>query len=816
MSPSQFQRLRSAFGRIVEKSPSSRELDLVSDSDPAIRQHLGELLNNYRADDPLLDWAVASDAILPPGPLFHEGQILASRFRIVRFLGRGGMGEVYEAVDTTLHDRPVAIKTISGEIRHNPDAHRRFLREVELAQRVTHPNICRIHDIYKHAGLDPATGGEFLTYFLSMQLLLGETLSEYVSRRGPLPFLEALPLLRQLADALAAAHSAGVIHRDFKPANVILLDSSGSLRPMITDFGVAVLEDRSLEADGDHRFSVYTRAGTPGYAAPEQIDRGRITAAVDTYALGVVALEMLTGQTRDLSPETLTSVQRAAIDRCLSSDPYDRFSSPAKFVHALTGDPLPLQAESRILSRRTLLGVLASSAAGLGAVLATRRLFVTRLASLSILPFEGRRDAADLLGFQEELVRVFLKSRKIRIIAAYSTASLPPPFNYHQLSAMLPADAFLTGVLTSTGVLVKLIRKTGSLIWQQNFNRNQPAYQLHRQIQSAVVDFVDPDERDSLMQSSYEPTQDGYLAYIHARSYLNRHSTEDIQQAELFFREAIRHDASFANAWAGLAYTLLVTPEMVEARIAAEKALDLDRKCAEAYLVKGMILHRGDWNWNGGVTALRQALELEPYNAKAHQWFAGILSDLGQFDRAIPELKMAADMDPISYNVQIALGIGLLCARKYDAAIETLNQGIAMAREAHAETARPYPYLGACWLMKGEKEKALQYCRHAVSLEPRDPVINCHFVFAAGMAGSVFEARAVLVRLLQFPDSASHPFFIAVAHLGIGDREGALDYLERAVQVKDSDVVTLKSSVYMDSLRSEPRYLALLQKMGLA
>ena len=821
MTPSQFQKLRSAFGRIVEKPPAGLGVDPLHSEFPAsltLQRRLDELVGNYRTDDPLFDWAVGSPGNVPPAPLFHEGQILASRFRVVRFLGRGGMGEVYEALDTTLRDRPVAIKTISGEIRHNPDAARRFHREVELAQRVTHPNICRIHDVYKHACPDPATGGEYLTHFLSMQLLVGESLAGYLAERGPLSTPEALHLLGQLAAALAAAHSAGVIHRDFKPANVILIDNRGSLRPVITDFGVAVLDDRSLDAEGDQRFGPYTGAGTPGYAAPEQKDHGRVTAAVDTYALGVVALEMLTGQTRDLSVKGLNSIQRAAIARCQSSDPSNRFAGPSEFVRALAGDPLPMQGANRILSRRTLFGVFASSAAALGAVLVTRKQFFapSNISSLSILPFEGDKGVSPLPGFQEELIRVFLKSRKLRIIAAYSTASLVPPFNYQQLSSLLPADAFLTGVLTSTDVLVKLVRKSGSLLWQQKFDRSRPTYDLHREIQTAVVGFVDAGESDTLLQSSYLPTQDAYLAYINARSFLTRQSEGDIKQAELFFREAIHHDGDFANAWAGLSYTLQVAPKMTEARVAADRALALDDKCAEAYLVKGLVLQRGDWNWNGAVSAFGKALELETYNAHAHQWFGGILSDLGQPERAIPELNTAVDLDPISFNARMALGIGLLYSRDYDAAIGQLNQGISMARESRAETGRPYPYLGACWLMKGEKEKALQYYRHAVSIQPADVIVSCHYVFGAGMAGHLAEARAALDRLLESPDADSLPFHLAVAHLGVGERNRALEYLEHAVAVRDSEVVTLKSNIYMDPLRSDPRYRVLVDKMGLS
>ncbi len=781
------------------------------------------ILRNHRSEDPLLDWAAAPPSHTPSAPLFHEGQILASRFRIVRFLGRGGMGEVYEAVDTTLHHRPVAIKTISGEIRHNPHASRRFLREVELAQRVTHPNICRIHDVYQHACTDAATGDEHLTQFLTMQLLIGETLSEYVVERGSLPEDEALHLLRQLADALAAAHAAGVIHRDFKPGNVILTSDPAGLRPVITDFGVAVLTDRSIDADSDQLLSDYTRAGTPEYASPEQIDGGRVTAATDIYALGVVALEMLTGQTLDRSLTSLSPVQRAALARCLSSDPATRFDSPGAFVRALAEEPLQPAGSSPvlspkpspILSRRNLFGAFLGTGATLTAVLIGRKLFLAnrRISSLSILGFSGENGVSPMPGFREEMVRFFLQFKKVRVIAPDSAESLTPPFDYAKVAKLLPSDAFLTGIISPADVLVTLVRRDGSVIWQQRFDRSRSAYTLHHEVQSAVLQAIDPEEAESLSEASHMPSQEGYLAYISARSYLTRHTDPDLLAAKGLFNEAIRHDASFAPAWAGLAYTLFATRHMGEARVAADHAIALDKQCAEAYLVKGIVAQRGDWNWVEAEKALNRALELEPNSARGHQWLGGLLSDLGQTGRALKELNIAVELDPMSFNVRIALGICLLNARQFDLAIDRLSEAIAMSRSANVETARPHPYLGTCWLLKGHKKKALSCYQRALDLEPSDFATNAFFVFGAAQCGRFLQARAVLEKLLRSPGAAQNSYYLAVAFLGLGDRDRAFAYLDDAVATRDSDAVLVRSSIYLAPLRTDPRYPAILRKM---
>jgi serine/threonine protein kinase/tetratricopeptide (TPR) repeat protein len=817
--PSQWRRLRSAFAKIVEDPSASGRMQRIAEigPTPSMQENLVGLLNNYRSEDPLFDWAGISAGNAGAAPLFQEGQVLSSRFRVVRFLGRGGMGEVYEAQDTTLSNRPVAIKTLSAEIRYRPEAARRFFREVELAQRVTHPNICRIHDIYHHSFLDPVTGAEHQTHFLAMQLLRGETLAEYLAKRERLPISEALELLRQLAGALEAAHSAGVIHRDFKPGNVILVDRQGALRPVITDFGLASLIDLTQEGDGDQKLAGYTRAGTPEYAPTEQIEGGRVTAAADTFALGVVALELLTGQTRDRSPKDLTGTQRSALERCLSEDPAARFSSPSEFVHALAGDRVLFQDSNRILTRRGLVIGAVSAAGATALTILARNEFPSGsgISTLSILPFDGDTGLAAMPGFREELIRVFLKSRKLRLIAPYSTASLKPPFDFQKIARLLQADGFLTGVISSSDVLVKLIRKSGSLLWQKHFPRTSTDFTLHREIQAAVLSEVDAGEVRSLTKSSYAPSRDGYMAYVNGRSALTRHNADDLIKAEALFQEAIHHDAGFAPAWAGLAYTRLIANRLPAARSAADQAIALDGQSAEAYLVKGLVLQRADWKWDDAERAFQQALGYEPYNGRAHQWYGGLLSDLGRAERARGELEMAVELDPISFNSQITLGICLVHARQFDEAIGHLEKGIAMARESGCETARPYPFLGACWLMKGDREKAFQYYLQAARMETRSPVIQSHFVFGAARCGRLAEAKNAFDQLLELPDAQVHPFYLALAFLGMGDRKRAFDYLNLAIENRDSDVVLLKTHLYLDSLRPDPLYKSIVEKLGL-
>lgn len=295
----------------------------------------------------LVGTPVAASAPAPPRsrdePAFSPGEVIAGRYRVVRFLARGGMGEVYEVEDQELRDR-VALKTIRGDVSRDATAVERFRREIQLARKVTHPHVCRIFDVSFHGGL----------IFLTMELLEGETLAQRLRRSGPMSTEEALPIARQIAWALQAAHQAGIVHRDLKPGNVVLAESKGSLRAVVTDFGLARLES------GEDAMTLTAQAGvvgTPAYLAPEQVEGKEITGAVDVYALGIVLYEMLTGtvpfvgdtalsvavrrlQERPASPRVhvpgLDARWEAAILRCLERDPAARFASAPDVIQALT------------------------------------------------------------------------------------------------------------------------------------------------------------------------------------------------------------------------------------------------------------------------------------------------------------------------------------------------------------------------------------------------------------------------------------------------------------------------------------------------
>jgi tetratricopeptide (TPR) repeat protein len=289
------------------------------------------------------------------GVSLEPGATVAGRYRIIRFIAQGGMGEVYEAEDLELHER-IALKTVGMIIADDVRAIDRLKREVQLARKVTHPNVCRIFDfgVYSEPGKRSTLGGHRMV-FLTMELLEGESLAERL-RRGRMTTDEALPLAQQMAEGLEAAHRVGVIHRDFKPHNVMLVPAqNGGVRAVVTDFGLArsgnLSASLSLSRSGE-------LVGTPSYMAPEQVVGEDATSATDIYALGLVLYEMVTGELpfraespiatalmrrehRPSSPKRLVADLNPTWEKtilcCLKRDPRDRFSCAQDVALALSG-----------------------------------------------------------------------------------------------------------------------------------------------------------------------------------------------------------------------------------------------------------------------------------------------------------------------------------------------------------------------------------------------------------------------------------------------------------------------------------------------
>lgn len=365
MTPDLWQRLKQIFDAAMDRPAEERAAFVVeaSGGDVELEQHLFQLVEAAQRetatlDKPLVDWPQR------PGTRsnrFVAGDTVLGRFRIVRPIGRGGMGEVYEAEDLQLGT--IALKTIRPNILSSAAAYERFRQEVQLARRVSGRQVCRIHELF----LLPEGGGYPATAFLTMEYIEGLTLSEKLQRDGALTGKEALPIALEVCEGLRLIHAQGVIHRDLKSSNIMLCNVNGDARTVLMDFGLArnLGSERMGNAIPDRRGVSGAGAimGTPEYMAPEQFEGKPVSPATDIYAFGIVLYEMLTALhpyaaptpvgaaiRRAQHPRSPSSLQRSVprrwdrvIDRCLEYDPERRFQSAQEVAQELKAGPASLR-----------------------------------------------------------------------------------------------------------------------------------------------------------------------------------------------------------------------------------------------------------------------------------------------------------------------------------------------------------------------------------------------------------------------------------------------------------------------------------------
>jgi serine/threonine protein kinase len=353
-----WEQVKEFFEVALEQDPQTRKLFLshLFHEDPLVAEQVAKLISSYEQAGDFLNEPCALDPdffedLEFDQHRFSSGDVLCNRFRIVRLIGKGGMGEVYEAWDEELESH-IALKTLRLEVSTHDVFTARFRREIQLARKVTHPNVCRIFDSFKHQ-----LGDGTSISVLSMELLQGQTLAQYLQAKGPLTADEGAMLALQIVEGLNAVHAAGIIHRDLKPSNLILIAHGAKQEVKITDFGIASRISTSKSYPSLTHASKLL--GTPDYMAPEQLEHGRATVQSDIYSLGLVLYEMFTGiqpfagsaiwkriHLSPLSPKRLVRDLPSRWDKvircCLEREPNYRFRSTLEIAKALSADnPLP-------------------------------------------------------------------------------------------------------------------------------------------------------------------------------------------------------------------------------------------------------------------------------------------------------------------------------------------------------------------------------------------------------------------------------------------------------------------------------------------
>ncbi len=582
---------------------------------------------------------------------FPPQTVLANRFRVVRFIARGGMGEVYEAEDLELHEN-VAVKCIRFDYAQQDQAVDRFRREIQLARRVTHPNVCRTYDVFRHTEKSADEQDQEIL-IVSMELLDGKTLSQDIREKNKLTTEQSLPIIAQMAAGLGAAHKAGIVHRDFKSANVLLIPSDQSdsgIRVVITDFGLA----RDIAGNATRLTGSLDVVGTPAFMAPEQLNGGEITPATDIYALGIVMYEMLTGDVpysgdtaiamalRRLSepaPSPRTTVPglapewEATVLRCLERRPEDRFASTEEIMQTIRGEisapPRRRESKPRSLILRWVVAAVAALvlAAGGWFALHNRNSQSPPLNSSPAVTDAKLRPSVAVLGFQ----------------------NMSESANTGLLGDML-SDGLWSQLDTDE---IRFIPPARVDEMKRNLGINNTSSSLDSAELARIQDYLGC---DTVITGTYRASSDGKgPRNIEWNIHLlgkGDSATGSVQttgtEAEL-------------NSMVARAGKLIRTKLGVELSVAEESRLDNSlssnsealRNFAEARD------KRRNFDVSGDIKALQKALAADPNFAQAHSALAEAWSDLGYETKAAEEAKKALDL---SSNLS-AEARGLITAR---------------------------------------------------------------------------------------------------------------------------------------------------------
>ena len=747
-------------------------------------------------------------------------------YEIVRALGAGGMGDVYLARDNRL-GRNVALKVLRPDLA---DAGwiAAFRQEALAASALNHPNIVTVFEVGESAG----------TRFIATEYVDGATLRERL-KQGPIAAVELVDIALQIAEGLAIAHEAGVVHRDIKPDNV-MLRADGLVK--IVDFGIAVKGGsdgvpRLVETGPDGLVF-----GTTGYMSPEQQQGLAVDPRSDVWSLGTVMYEMATGhlpaavtplgdRAADLPPELAR-----IIDRARSTEPTARYATATDLARDLRalGHVLGNSSDGLSSRRRSWLGVAALSLVAVityFVIVTGRSPDLPAITSISVMPLENVGDIRDgeylADGIASSLRSGLAQFSSIRQAAPseaarYRRLGVSPA----QAGREMRVTAVLTGTLERKAetaiVRLALLRSAdGTQLWKRQFVRPiDDLLTLHTEVARELAEALNAQPRplSGGVNDTRDPT--AYQLYVKGRYHVLRRTPADLQKGLEYLREAVTLDSNYARAHAGLAdaHILLamtsdVAPKAAfpQARTAAERALAIDPELSEARVSMGVIKFWFDWDWSGAEAEFKRAIAATPPDPAAHTFYGHLLSNLGDHTRAIQEMRRALDYEPHSSLANALFAQCLYYERRYDESLAHLQKTLDLDPGFWLT----YNMMGRIYGLKRMDREALQAFKAASDLGgPLVVTANAGYTLAVG--GRRDEARTVLEQLKTRATQGYVPASdLALVHLGLGEYNQALERLEEAVEARDMLLTFLTVEPRWAGLASHPRFTAVLSQVGL-
>jgi serine/threonine protein kinase/tetratricopeptide (TPR) repeat protein len=784
-------------------------------------------------------------------------------YQVVSLLGVGGMGQVYLAEDAKLR-RKVALKLLPPSYTRDESRLRRFQQEARAASALNHPNILTIHELGE-------VNGE---QFIATEFVEGETLRERLNR-ARLNLSETLDIAVQIAGALAAAHKAGIVHRDIKPEN-IMLRHDGYVK--VLDFGLAKLTEQhepatQTTATLNVDISSGLVMGTVKYMSPEQARGQQVDPRSDIFSFGVVLYEMIAGRppfeeknSNDLisailkkEPSPLTGVPeeiQRVISRALRKKKEDRYQTIEELLADLkslkedktvanvaaqprgsgylTSDVAPISTATSIeyvinkIKRHkngTALGLvtLVILLAGVG-YLGYRYFF--RPSSIAVIPFvneSGDESLSD--GMTGDLIESLSKVPGLEV-KPYSSVVRYKGTNSDALriGRELNVSAVLFSHLIQTGedltLRVELVdSRNGNLRWQRTYQKKKSGLVvLQSELARDLVHELRVPMTDKAQQKLAKhdtENSDAKLLYLKGVMHQRRLTERDINEAIDLFWQAIHLDPRYARAYAAMArarrsLTMCCDghpTELLKGKEAAEKAVELDPELAEGHSALGSLIYSYDWKWNEAEKEFLRALELDPNNADSHLSYADFLGRMKRPEERNAQGERARELEPYSPYFN-AFGAN----KDPKKAVERIRFAIDLDPNFY------FSHSLAAGIYSANKmhDEAIKEAKTSQTLSPDQTWSDVILSTVLLSAGRSEECRAVLDKvLLRSKSRFVPPYHIAVLYNNVGDKERALDWLEKGYEIRDPKMPFLKTDVRIwKNVQDDPHFKDIMRRVG--